>query len=51
MKHRYQPGPMVSDPADAKKVFKMLKGPQSHQEAGQSHPGLSGAIRIAHAAG
>jgi len=29
MKHRYQPGPMVTDPEDAKKVHKMLMGPQS----------------------
>jgi catechol 2,3-dioxygenase-like lactoylglutathione lyase family enzyme len=29
MKHHNQPGPMVTDPADAKKVYKMLRGPQS----------------------
>ena len=28
MKHRYQPGPMVKDPEDAKKVFKTLMGPR-----------------------
>ncbi len=28
MKHHDQPGPMVTDPADAKKVFKMLMGPR-----------------------
>ena len=29
MKHRYQPGAIVTDPEDAKKVHKMLMGPQS----------------------
>jgi catechol-2,3-dioxygenase len=29
MRHHVQPGPMVTDPADAKKVYQMLKGPQS----------------------
>jgi catechol 2,3-dioxygenase-like lactoylglutathione lyase family enzyme len=29
MKHRYQPGAIVTDPDDAKKVHKMLMGPQS----------------------
>ena len=29
MRHHDQPGPMVSDPEDAKKVYKMLMGPQS----------------------
>ena len=28
MKHHDQPGPTVTDPADAKKVFKMLMGPR-----------------------
>jgi catechol-2,3-dioxygenase len=29
MKHHDQPGPMVSDPEDAKKVYKTLAGPQA----------------------
>jgi len=29
MKHHDQPGPMVTDPEDAKKVYRMLMGPQS----------------------
>jgi len=28
MRHHDQPGPMVTDPEDAKKVYKMLRGPQ-----------------------
>jgi catechol 2,3-dioxygenase-like lactoylglutathione lyase family enzyme len=33
MKHHDQPGPMVTDPEDAKKVYQMLMGPQPPKAA------------------
>jgi hypothetical protein len=36
MKHHDQPGVMVEDPEDRKRVFKMLLGPQPKAGAGRT---------------
>ncbi|HYL58348.1 MAG TPA: VOC family protein [Candidatus Acidoferrales bacterium] len=38
MRHHDQPGPMVTDPADKKKVYEMLMGPQGNKQAAGRTP-------------